>query len=59
MFMNELSKYMNEKKSVIGKDETLNPQEAIDQKDMKKILKSMLSFENFVNLNVKIIHQDE
>jgi len=32
--MNELSKYMNEKKSVIGKDETLNPQEAIDQKDM-------------------------
>ena len=50
---------MNEKKSGIGKEESLNPQEAIDQKDMKKILKSMLSFENFVNLNVKIIHQDE
>ena len=50
---------MNENKSEIGKEETLNPQEAIDQKDMQKVLKSMLSFENFFNLNVKIIHQDD
>ena len=50
---------MNEKKSEIGKQETMNPEEAIDQKDMKKVLSSMLSFEHFINLNVKIIHQDE
>ena len=50
---------MNEKKTEIGKDELLNPQEAIDQKDMQKVLNSMLSFEHFVNLNVKIIHQDK
>ena len=57
--MNKLSKYMNEKKSEIGKEENLNPQEAIDQIDMQKVLSSMLSFEHFVNLNVKIIHQEE
>ena len=45
---------MNENKTEIGKEETLNPQEAIDQKDMKKVLKSMISFENFFNLNIKI-----
>ena len=47
---------MNEKKSEIGLEENMNPQEAIDQKDMKKVLISMLSFEHFVDLNVKIIH---
>jgi hypothetical protein len=30
MFMNNLSKYMNEKKSEIGLEENMNPQEAID-----------------------------
>ena len=54
--MKKLSKYMNEKKTKIGKKKSLNPQKAIDQKDMEKILNSMLSFEHFVSLNVKIIH---
>ena len=57
--MNKLSKSMNENKSEIGKKEYLNPQEALNFKDMKKVMESMLSFEHFVNLNVKIIHQDE
>ena len=50
---------MNDKKSEIGKQENLNPQEAIDQKDMKKVLKSMLSLEHFIDLNVKIIYQEK
>ena len=43
---------MNEKKTQIGKHQSMNPEETIDQKDMKKVLKSMLSFEHFVSLNV-------
>ena len=50
---------MNGKKSEIGQEKYMNPQEALNSKDMKKVLKSMLTFENYVNLNVKIIKYEE
>ena len=50
---------MNKNKSEIGQEENINPKEAHNFKDMKKVMRSMLSFEHYVNLNVKIIHQEE
>ncbi len=46
---------MNESKSEMGQDLKMNPKEALNSKEMKKIMKGMLTFEHFVNLNVKII----
>jgi hypothetical protein len=46
---------MNERKSEMGQNLNMNPKEALNSKEMKKIMKGILSFEHFVNLNVKII----
>ncbi len=46
---------MNESKTEMGQDLNMNPKDAINSNEMKKIMKGMLSFENFVNLNVRII----
>ncbi len=37
----------------------MNPQDALNSKEMKKVMERMLSFDNFVNLNVKIIQYEE
>ncbi len=50
---------MNESKIKMGQDLNINPKEALNQNEMKNVMKGMLSFENFVNLNVKIIQQEE
>ncbi len=50
---------MNERKSEMGQNLNMNPKEALNSKEMKKIMKGILSFEHFVNLNVKIIQQEE
>ena len=50
---------MNEKKSEIGKQKFLNPQETLNSKDMKKVLRKLFSYEHFVDLNVKFVHQEE
>ncbi len=50
---------MNESKTEIGQDLKMNPKEALNSKEMKKVMKGILSFENFVNLNVKIIQYEE
>ncbi len=55
MFMTKLSKYMNESKTEMGQDFKINPKEALNSKEMEKVMKGILSFEHFVNLNVKII----
>ncbi len=39
----------------MGKDLKMNPMETLNSKEMKKVMKEILSFEHFVNLNVRII----
>ena len=46
---------MNERKSEMGQDLKMNPKDALNSKEMKKVMKGILSFEHFVNLNVRII----
>jgi hypothetical protein len=55
MFMTQFSLDMSKSKTKMGKEWILNPQEDLNSEEMKKVLKEMLSFENFVNLNVQII----
>ncbi len=55
MFMTQMSKYMNESKNEMGQDFKMNPMDSLNSKEMKKVMKGILSFEHFVNLNVKII----
>ena len=50
---------MNDYKSEMGKEIKINPQEALNVNDMKKVLESMLSYENFVNLNARNIMYEE
>jgi hypothetical protein len=46
---------MSERKSEMGQDLKINPKEALNSNDMEKFMKEILSFEHFVNLNVRII----
>ncbi len=50
---------MNESKTEIGQYLNMNPKEALNSKEMKKVMKGMLTYEHFVNLNVRIIKQEE
>ena len=50
---------MHQNKSKIGQDANVNPKEADGLKDMHKIIKTMLSYEYFVDMNVKMILQGE
>ncbi len=59
MFMNKLSKYMNENKTEMGQDLKMNPKEALNLNEMKKVMNGIFSFEHFVNLNVRIIQLQE
>ena len=46
---------MNESKTEMGQDLKMNPKEALNSKEMKNVMEGILSFEHFVNLNVRII----
>jgi hypothetical protein len=46
---------MNESKTEMGQDLNMNPKDALNSKEMIKVMKGMLSYEHFVNLNVNII----
>jgi hypothetical protein len=50
---------MNERKTEMGQNLNMNPKEALNPKEMKTIMEGMLSFEHFVDLNVKIIRYEE
>ena len=50
---------MYESKTEMGQNLNMNPKDALNLKEMKKVMKGMLSYEHFVNLNVKIIQYEE